>query len=82
MAGSMDRHFADAIQADSALQYIPRLALERYFKRMLWKLYDEDKDQVLFTAKKWFITITVTTAHLRPFIERWAGPRPNDLRNV
>lgn len=54
---------------------LPREQIVALAKAAVWWLYAEFKDQKI-KRRVWFLKVTITVAHLRPLIEKWAGPEP------
>lgn len=64
------------VPAPAALQNIPWDVLRPYLVKLVWALYDEHKNETIFTVRKWFISISIRVEQVRPLLEAWFGPHP------
>lgn len=67
---------AEDVAMPEALQNIPFSQLKPYLAALVWQMYDNNRNQPVFTFRKWFVSITVTVEQLRPVLEQWFGPHP------
>lgn len=67
---------AEQVNMPVALQGVPFGLLKPYLAALIWQMYDNNKNQTVFSFRKWFVSITVTVEQIRPLLEQWFGPHP------
>lgn len=67
---------ASSVPMPAVLERIPWSQIKPYITQLVWRMYDDTKDQPVLTVKKWFISITLTVEQARPVFELLFGPHP------
>jgi hypothetical protein len=65
--------FLHGAALDTSLEFVSRNDLLAFLRDIVWKLYEENKNDPIVQIRKWGIRWTLKVHHIRPLLIRWFG---------